>query len=56
MNLAILVPLLVFGLSALLLALKLLGVFYYPRIVWLLPMLLYAAMFVAVAMGCWRSK
>jgi len=56
LNLALAVPILAFSLSALLLTLKLLGVLYYPRIVWLLPILLYAAAFVvaAVLIGCER--
>jgi len=56
MNRAILVPLVAFGLSALLLAAKLLRVAYYPRWVWLLPLLLYAGAFVvaAILIGCER--
>ena len=56
LNLALAVPILAFSLSALLLAVKLLRVAYYPRWVWLLPILLYAAAFVVVAVHCWSSK
>ena len=56
MKKALAVPILALGLSALLLVLKLLGLLYYPRWVWLLPILLYAAAFVVVAVHCWRSK
>jgi len=49
MNLAILIPIIAFGGSALLLVVKLLGLIYYPRIVWLAPVLLYAAGFAVSA-------
>jgi len=57
LNCAILVPLIAFNLSGILLVLKLMGLVYYPRIVWLAPVLLYAALFLAVAVHCiWAKK